>query len=61
MALLVRKRRADGSLGEFVKVFDGETQEEVLERIKEDNQELKAQIEDLTSVVSILLGEDIDE
>lgn len=36
-AILRRKRLADGSFGELEKVFDGETAEEVIARLEEEN------------------------
>lgn len=36
-AILRRKRLADGTFGELEKVFDGETAEEVIARLENDN------------------------
>ena len=42
MAILRRKRLQDGTFGELEKVFEGETQEEVIERLEGETDSLKA-------------------
>ena len=37
MTVLRRKRLADGSFGELEKIFEGETQEEKIERLEGEN------------------------
>lgn len=44
MALMRRKRLADGSFGELEKVFDGETSEEKIERLEKEKEDLKSQL-----------------
>lgn len=44
MALMRRKRLADGSFGELEKVFEGETQEEKIERLEKEKEDLKGQL-----------------
>lgn len=42
MVLMRRKRLPDGSFGKLEKVFEGETQEEVIERLEGEADNLKA-------------------
>lgn len=44
MALMRRKRLSDGSFGELEKVFEGETQEEQIERLEKEKENLKGQL-----------------
>lgn len=37
MAVMRRKRLEDGTYGDFEKVFEGETQEEIIERLEGEN------------------------
>lgn len=62
MAILRRKRLADGTFGEIENVFKRETDAEKMERLESENADLKASLSDtqlaLAELANIVLGGD---
>ena len=58
MTILRRKRLQDGSFGELEKVFEGETEQEKVERIESENKELKGQ---LLEIQEYIINKEIED
>lgn len=62
MAILRRKRLADGTFGEIENVFQRETDAEKMTRLESENTDLKASLSDtqlaLAELANIVLGGD---